>query len=390
MPVTSLSGGVAPRYKTSVAGEKIKYPQGRPSASAVDSPVGASVEQLLGQLRLGSLSASDVYSYPGRNENWSGITDTGDSVFVKRLKGSPEESLKRYRRIVAFERLATAGVRPFPRPEFLGGDEERRLLVFRMLDDIRSGSELAAEKEFTESMSAQAGRTLAALHRLPFRDEDFPGPDPHPFPPVDDLRSLPLEMYVHATGAFVQAWGLLQRDSALLEGLERLRATEAEVARVPVHGDLRLDQFLLTDTAFYVNDWEEFRLGDPARDVGAYVGEWLHRAVLRIPAQETEDAFSAVLTHEEVVARGSEELTRVLPLVSAFHRGYREGGGPDDDGLVVRATSYAGWHLIDRLIASTRESGRLSAIVRAAAGIGRTALLDPRSFVSTVGLGEAS
>ncbi|WP_159027761.1 class V lanthionine synthetase subunit LxmK [Streptomyces pactum] len=373
-----------------MAGETITPPQGRPSASAVDSPVDASVEQLLMQLRLGSLSASEVYSYPGRNENWSGVTDAGNSVFVKRLKGSPEESRKRYRRIVAFERLANAGLRPFPRPEFLGGDEEHRLLVFRMLDDIRSGSELAAEKEFTESMSAQAGRTLATLHRLPFRDEDFPEPDPHPFPPVDDLRSLPLEMYVHATGAFVQAWGLLQRDAALLEALERLRAAETHVVRVPVHGDLRLDQFLLTDTAFHVNDWEEFRLGDPARDVGAYVGEWLHRAVLRIPAQETDDAFSAVLTHDEVVARGSEELDRVLPLISAFHRGYREGGGPDDDGLVVRATSYAGWHLIDRLIASTRESGRLSAIVRAAAGIGRTALLDPRNFVGTIGLGEAS
>lgn len=372
-----------------MAGENIKHPQVRSSASAVDSPVSASVEQLLSQLELGSLSASDVYSYPGRNENWSGITDTGDSVFVKQLRGSPEESLKRYRRVLAFERLVKDGARPFPRPEFLGGDEERRLLVFRMLDDVRSGSELAADQEFTESMSAEAGRTLAALHRLPFRAEDFPDPDPHPYPPVEDLRSLPLESYVKATGAFVQAWALLQRDAALLEELERLRATEAGVARVPVHGDLRLDQFLLTDTAFYVNDWEEFRLGDPARDVGAYVGEWLHRAVLRIPGQETDDAFSPALTHEDVVARGSEELARVLPLISAFHRGYREGGGPDDDGLVVRATSYAGWHLIDRLIASTRESGRLSAIVRAAAGIGRTALLDPRSFVSTVGLGEA-
>lgn len=387
-----------------MAGEKIKYPQVRSSASAVDSPVSASVEQLLSQLGLGSLSASEVYSYPGRNENWSGITDTGNSVFVKQLRGSPGESLKRYQRVLAFERLVKGGVQAVPRPEFLGGDEEQRLLVFRMLDDIRSGSELAADEEFTESMSAEAGRALAALHRLPFRAEDFPGPDPHPFPPVEDLRSLPLEIYVNATGAFVQAWALLQRDGALLEALERLRAAEAGVARVPVHGDLRLDQFLVsgtaftgtaltdrafTDTPFYVNDWEEFRLGDPARDVGAYVGEWLHRAVLRIPGQETDDAFSPVLTHEDVVARGSEELARVLPLISGFHRGYREGGGPDDDGLVVRATSYAGWHLIDRLIASTRESGRLSAIVRAAAGIGRTALLDPRSFVSTVGLGEA-
>ncbi|MFJ8335949.1 class V lanthionine synthetase subunit LxmK [Streptomyces sp. NPDC094437] len=373
-----------------MAGEKNTHPQGRSSASAVDKPVDATVEQLLARLRLGSLSASDVYSYPGRNDNWSGITDTGDSVFVKQLKGSSGESLKRYRRVVSFERLAARSGRPFPRPEFLGGDEERRLLVFRMLDDVRSGSELAVAEEFTESMSERAGRTLAALHQLPFRDQDFTEADPHPYPPVADLRSLPLELYINATGAFVQAWGLLQRDAALLDELERLRAGEAGIARVPIHGDLRLDQFLLTDTAFYVNDWEEFRLGDPARDVGAYVGEWLHRAVLRIPAQETDDAFSAVLTHEEVVARGAEELARVLPLVSAFHRGYRAGGGPDGDGLVVRATSYAGWHLIDRLIASTRESGRLSAIVRAAAGIGRTALLDPRSFVSTVGLGEGS
>lgn len=350
----------------------------------------ASVEQLLVQLHLGSLNASEVFSYPGRNDNWSGVTDTGNAVFVKRLKGNPKESLKRYRRLMSFERLMNRGQSPFPRPEFLGGDEEQRLLVFGMLDDIRSGSELAAEEEFTESTSAEAGRTVAALHRLPYLPEDFPEPDPHPYPPVEDLRALPLEHYVTATGAFIQGWGLLQRDAALLDGLERLRETEAEAVRVPIHGDLRLDQFLATDTALYVNDWEEFRLGDPARDVGAYVGEWLHRAVLRIPSQEADDAFSATLTHEEVVARGSEELNRVLPLIAAFHRGYREGGGPDDDGLLVRATSYAGWHLIDRLIASTRESGRLSAIVRAAAGIGRTALLDPRSFVSTVGLGEAA
>ncbi len=66
-----------------------------------------------------------------------------------------------------------------------------------------------------------------------------------------------------------------------------------------------------------------------------------------------------------------------------------QGGGPDDDGLVSG-------HVLRRmasdrrLIASTRESGRLSAIVRAAAGIGRTALARPWSFVSTVGLREVS
>ncbi len=205
-------------------------------------------------------------------------------------------------------------------------------------------------------MSAQVSRTLAALHRLPYRAEDFPSRTP-----TRTRRSRTCGRCRWSSTRTRPAPSCRRGDAAARRraaaGTGAAPGGRGRVVRVPVHGDLRLDQFLLGDTTLHLNDWEEFRLGDPARDVGAYAGEWLHRAVLRIPAQETDDAFSAVLTHEEVVARGSEELTRVLPLISAFHRGYREGGGPEDDGLVVRATSYAGWHLIDRLIASTRESG---------------------------------
>lgn len=372
-----------------MVGEMITNARGQSTATAA-GPVTDVVEELLEQLGLGSLSAAEVYTFPGRNENWCGRTDTGESVFVKQLTGAPEETLKRYRRMLAFERLARDGDRSFRSPELLGGSEAQRLLVFRMLDDVRPGSELAVAEEFTEPMSAAAGRMLAALHRLPYRDDDFPESDPHPFPPIEDLRSLPMEYYLNASGAFVQAWGLLQRDSVLCAELERLQAGEAGVAHVPVHGDLRLDQLLFTGTVLYVNDWEEFRLGDPARDIGAYAGEWLHRAVQRIPVAEQKEAFAAVLTHEEVLTRGDAELSRVLPLITEFRRGYREGGGRVDDELLVRATAYAGWHLVERLIASTKESSRLSAISRAAAGIGRNVIMDPRSFVSTVGLGDAS
>ncbi|MFD3920551.1 hypothetical protein [Streptomyces sp. NPDC058595] len=145
-----------------MAGEETQYPQGRSSAPAADSPVDASVEQFLVRLHLGSLDASEDFPYPGRNHNRSGATDTGNATFVKRLKGNPKKSLTRYQRLMSFEQLMDRGQSPFPCPEFLSDDEKQRLLVFGMLDDIRSGGELAAEEEFTEATSEEAGRTVAA------------------------------------------------------------------------------------------------------------------------------------------------------------------------------------------------------------------------------------
>lgn len=382
-----------PRYKATVERSGRKLSEIGPSVTSAELPVEEPVRRLIGRLGLGSLDGSELSSHPGRNDNWSGVTDTGAAVFVKKLRGGAGESLRRYRRIMAFERMAGDAPDAVPHPELLGGDEENRLLAFALLDDVRSGSELAADDGFGPELAHTAGRTLAALHRMPHRADALPRPDPHPFPPTEDLRELPLHVYLGATGAFIQAWGLLQRDRPLIGALERLRASEDGRFDVPVHGDLRLDQFLVTDGRLYLSDWEEFRLGDPARDIGAFAGEWLHRAVLRIPVDgDAGEPLAGALTHEQVVARGSRELGRVVPLVASFWQGYREGGGPaaGDPGLAERATGYAGWHLIDRLIASTRENGRLSAIVRAAAGIGRTAVLDPGGFVSTVGFGEAA
>lgn len=352
------------------------------------------MEDLLSWLSLGSLGAAEVFSFPGRNDNWSGVTDGGHAVFVKRLSGRTPESLARFRRVLAFERLAQG----IPHPRLIGADEESRLLVFEFIEGGGSGNELAADDAFTPVLSRQVGEVLARLHDLdPAQGADAAEvtdvlDDPHSLPPVAELEALPLRAYLSATGASLQAWGLLQRDAPLVDALRALRDSEARAPRAPGHGDFRLDQLLVGDGTVHVTDWEEFRLMDPARDVGAWAGEWLYRAVLRIPVTGGEDdgRFGPTLSHEEILARGQDEIARVLPLVGAFWDGYRAHRRAPDPALAVRATAYAGWHLIDRLLASTRESARLSAIVRAAAGIGRTALLDPERFTSAVGLGETS
>ncbi|WP_405671223.1 class V lanthionine synthetase subunit LxmK [Streptomyces sp. NBC_01530] len=368
-----------------------KYLQGRPTAVPAGTLVAhPDVEELLSWLSLGSLGAAEVFSFPGRNDNWSGVTDGGHAVFVKRLSGKTPESLARFRRVLAFENSAHG----IPHPVLIGSDEESRLLVFEFIEDGRSGNELAADDEFTPELSRQVGEVLARLHDLdPAHRTDVTDvlDDPHSLPPVAELEALPLRAYLSATGASLQAWGLLQRDAPLVGALRALRDSEAGVARVPGHGDFRLDQLLVRDGTVHVTDWEEFRLMDPARDVGAWAGEWLYRAVLRIPVTGGEDdgTFGPTLSHDEILQRGQREIARVLPLVGAFWDGYRAHRPTPDPALPVRATAYAGWHLIDRLLASTRESARLSAIVRAAAGIGRTALLDPERFTSAVGLGDA-
>jgi hypothetical protein len=75
--------------------------------------------------------------------------------------------------------------------------------------------------------------------------------------------------------------------------------------------------------------------------------------------------------------------------VHEFWRAYTQVRPDIDPGLPVRATAFAGWHLLDRLVAGALSSARLSAIQRAAAGVGRAALVNPEKFATTLGFGGA-
>ncbi|NBE94816.1 hypothetical protein FE391_13480 [Nonomuraea sp. KC401] len=75
--------------------------------------------------------------------------------------------------------------------------------------------------------------------------------------------------------------------------------------------------------------------------------------------------------------------------IAQFWRCYRDSVAGPDEGLAERATAYAGRHLLDRLPATAGTQTRLRAIDLAAAGIGRTALLNPGKFTGTLGLGPA-
>ncbi|MFF4734566.1 class V lanthionine synthetase subunit LxmK [Streptomyces sp. NPDC001262] len=363
---------------------------------------------LLARLGLGEFVPGRIRALPGRNASWSGPTLSGRHVFVKQLQGPAEDSLQRFRRALAFEETAVQAVQPrLCSPPLLGHCESERLLVHACLD-ARSGADLLADRAWDASLSQALGRTVAAVHMLPLQPDTAGDAAPPLLPPLHLLDALPEQGYLMASQAELELWGLLQRDTELVESLRRLRESERRAPRRPSHCDLRLDQVLVHEGKPILVDWEEFRCADPARDIGSVVGELLWTAVTRIPAARDDTAaaseiVSGPVSAHDIAAAGAREWQRLRPLATAFWHGYRhtdesrrpepdEPRKPDepDPHLAERACGFAGWHLLDRVLAHAGEQARLPATGRAAVGIGRRILTAPHDTIAVLGLTEAS
>jgi aminoglycoside phosphotransferase (APT) family kinase protein len=342
------------------------------------------VNALLTRLGLGPFDPSTVTSPRGRNDNWAGTTAGGTAVFVKQFTDG-----RRTERMRRTEAVWEAGRERLDTPRLIGADPDHALLVFEYVADAASGAELAADATFDEALCARAGSAVAALHNLDGSSLDAAD---HPLPPIPLLKALPLERYAQASAAELAMWRLLHGDKPLIEALEALRASDTHdvAARGPIHGDLRLDQFMVAKDTLYVTDFEEARIGDPARDLGAFAGEWLFHAVAGIPAKLADASpIGHTPSHDEIIATGASEIEQHAPLVRAFYGAYLHSAptrATEDKDLAARAAAYAGWHMLDRMLAAAQSTARLSAINKAAAGIGRTVLLSPAEFTSSLGL----
>lgn len=363
-----------------------------PTVRPLDLAVAPEVGRFIASLGFGPLDPESAADPLGRNDIWSGMTTRGRHVFVKRIAGGPS-ARPRFDRSVAFERFADrTGLFAPRRGRLVGSDPENLLLAFDHVQ-ARTGAHLMIEETFDETLAATAGRIVGSLHATSVPAGLEIDRTQGLFPPVEFLHGLPAASFQASSAGELAAWRLLQQDAELVEALTGLRRAERSVDPVPSHGDLRVDQFLVTDATggpgLHLTDWEEFRLADPARDVGAFAGEWLFRGVLDIVTDRGDTAFVDVeFTHDVVLERGAAKLHRLLPLVRSFWTAYRQARPVVDAGLATRATAFAGWHLIDRLIAGAARTSRLSGIERAAAGIGRTALLSPDRFADMLGLGD--
>lgn len=346
----------------------------------------------------GRLLPAETTSPAGRNAVWIGRTDRDEHLFVKRLLGPPSDIPRRMARLLAFQRFSERAFTAdrWPAPTLLHADPTAGILVHRAVPDAVAAARHVVDETFTVELADRIGAALATVHGAEVPAADLADLEDAPlrFPSPELLEALPAGMFEGASFGELQAWRLLQGDTELHTAIDRLVHVEDAAPRVPIHADFRLDQVLVETTPdgamrVLLVDWEEFRRGDAARDVGAYAGEWLYRSVLDIvTTRGGQRPIVTDLTHAEILRRGVDNLQRLIPFVESFARGYRRTR-PDLDGdFADRATAFAGWHTMDRLLASSARLARITGIERAAAGIGRTALLHPDRFVAALGLQE--
>ncbi|MFE9220246.1 class V lanthionine synthetase subunit LxmK [Streptomyces lavendulae] len=369
----------------------MKRPQHRAERFVETLPQKAA--SMLADLGMGVLILGDAESHPGRNENWAGSTERGDRVFIKQLGGEAGDTLRRFRRALSFEECAGLRHRDgeLKSPQLLDFDETSRLMIFQRLE-CRSAANLMSESALDESFALTAGRAVASLHQLDARAGQLDDTPPL-MPSLELLEALPEPAFAGCPRLELDVWRLLQGDSRLSSSLRELRRLEARAPKRPAHCDLRLDQLLVTEGELFLSDWEEFRMADPARDVGSFIGELLWAAVSSLPERirdladpRNESGSDAV--HRMVIAQGAAEIERLRPIAVAFWDGYRSGRTEPDDGLEIRAAAFAGWHLIERVIASGARHARLPATGRAAMGISRGVLTAPEKFIQVLGLRE--
>ncbi|MBY6350950.1 class V lanthionine synthetase subunit LxmK [Rhodococcoides corynebacterioides] len=355
------------------------------------------VNRLLVDLGFGPMLEDDIRSPFGRNEIWSGRTAHGTAVFVKRIVGAEPDVRARVRRCGDFERLLrlndhTRFGDDLTVPRFLGAREDDGLLVYEAIADHVPGSHAMAGETFSAATAFAAGRAIAAIHSLE-RPAGFTMDVSSPALPSAELSTaLTVDHFERISHGELQAWRLMHSDRTLTDAVAALLDATRAAPQTSCHCDFRVDQLLVApDGSVVVTDFEEFRLADGARDVGSFAGEWLYRSVLDIVTTRGDDVVEdRHLDHDAVLRRGIEKIVRLRPRVEEFAAGYRSARTTaEDPDFHVRATAFAGWHMIDRLLAGSAHRAALSGIERAAAGIGRTVLTDPRRFAPVVGLAAA-
>ena len=321
----------------------------------------------------------------GRNLNGVLTFDDGERIFVKQIGGLGAP--RRHARSVSFHTAVCSeeAGSDLRTPALRADEAETCTLAYEYIDAASTFAESIRELEANDADVRQAGRSVAALHSLTITDAARLD-DSRPMFPPNGPNAMSRDTFYGSTMGQLDMWRYIQRDAPLLVSLNALVRASEQCRRAPAHGDLRADQLFLTDDEAWMFDWEEFRLGDPARDVGAMLGEVFYHRLRRtivdasLAGEDLDDAT--------VIRFGGDAIDQSRPLANTLWSGYMERVDPDvvDDTFVDRAVGYFGWQLFDRSLASGTYFGRVSALDRALAGIGREAIVGAERYGAVLGL----
>ncbi|PHV68348.1 phosphotransferase [Williamsia muralis] len=345
----------------------------------------SSIAHVIPQLGRDVDEITEVKPLLGRNISGQITFEGSHTVFIKRMTGLG--AADRYIRSVSFHDAIDVSDAPAhtATPALLARDNDSHTVVYEFIDNGVSAGQLLRDDDIDSATLERVGRCVAGLHCLPVRDASVTDHST-PFFPPHGPNAISTQMYYGSTMGQLDMWRIIQSDSGLRAALDQLATTPTP--KVPIHGDLRGDQILLAGETNWILDWEDFRLQDGARDVGALMGEvFYHRMRKSLASFAGGDEES--VTDTEIIERGTAALAEATPGARAVWDAYRavraDAAAPE---FVARSVQYFGWQLFDRALAAGTYFGRLSALDRALAGIGREAILGGGDYAEALGMTE--
>jgi aminoglycoside phosphotransferase (APT) family kinase protein len=251
---------------------------------------------------------------------------------------------------------------------------DRGTLVLQTAAEARDLRRHHAGGRFSSALARRTGAALAALHAVP----------PGILDGIEPAGDRGAELRVHVpdleavhtmSAAAKELTCFVQELDDLCAAIDRLAAASGEQA--VIHGDVRWDNILAVRragsrrwTRLSLIDWELCEPGDPAADVGAFLGEYLRAWAQSVPATDPLDPGRR-LDHAGLPLR------RMRPALGAFWDAYaRRSGAPAHElaRLLARTVDFAAVRLVTAALEEAQALGRLNARVVCLVPLGRNLL----------------
>jgi hypothetical protein len=272
-------------------------------------------------------------------------------------------------------------------PEVVAYDPDEGVLVLDAVSNARDLGRHHARGRFSSALAREAGKTLALLHATPSAALDGLPRAPDPKGRIR-VHRLDLQSLRALSPAAVDLTRLIQGLAPVCAELDTLAADWSDEA--VIHGDVRWDNLLATPggargrwTRLQLIDWEFCGPGDPAYDIGCFIGEYLRAWLHSIPVVDPREP-EALLSHAGLPLR------RMRPALSAFWEAYtRHRGAPEADvhETLRLSTRFAAVRLLAAALEEAQTLGELSPRVLELVSLSQKIMQRPREAAELCGLG---
>lgn len=220
------------------------------------------------------------------------------------------------------------------------------------------------EMNFSPDLIISITKMLEGIHNLKVGEKEEVA--------VDNLfSSIPLDLFEVSSGGQIELLRLVHND---IDIQNYIKENERRISKNKcfVHGDIRLDQFIVSDEGLAIIDFEEFGEGIPELDLANFWGSIIFSNLLKVFSIEVDKKDNISSLNNKILIEGSRALDESFQWIKLSYNSYQNNRDLDIKLIHTRMCSF----IIGRLYSRSFLSAKLSSIDLAIAGITKELLVN--------------